>query len=325
MRISVYLALAASVLLTVVAPAAGRRLPPGRAAAVLAVAAVTAGCGWAWDLALLAWTLIGQLGVVRRFGHWSGPVLAAHDPVPPVTAGVAVVLVCVVAATTAVSALRCGRDVSWLLRTARRAPVVAAGGLVVVDDPAPAALALPGRPGRVLVTSSLLRALSAAERRVLFAHEQSHLRHAHLGYRLLVRLAAGLNPLLWPMVADCDYVLERWADEDAATAVADRGLAAAALARAALATNASGTGTARAGTARSGTGPSSGATGPAMSAFQEHTVTRRVAALLGPPPPSRWLPAVGPAVLGLIAAVCAVEAGREIDRMFDLALYVWPR
>ncbi|WP_322780989.1 M48 family metalloprotease [Frankia sp. Cas4] len=320
MRISVYLALAASVLLTVVAPAAGRRLPPGRAAVVLAAAAVTAGCGWAWDLALLAWTLIGQLGVVRRFGHWSGPVLAAHDPVPPVTAGVAVVLVCVVGATTAVSALRCGRDVTWLLRTTRRAPVVAAGGLVVVDDPAPAALALPGRPGRVLVTSSLLRALSTAERRVLFAHEQSHLRHAHLGYRLVVRLAAGLNPLLWPMVADCDYILERWADEDAAIAVADRSLAAAALARAALATTESSTGT-----ARSGTAPSPGAAGPAMLAFHEHAVTRRVAALLGPPPPSRWLPAVGPAVLGLIAAVCAVEAGREIDRMFDLALYVWHR
>ncbi|WP_322748264.1 MULTISPECIES: M48 family metalloprotease [unclassified Frankia] len=288
------------------ATAGARRLPPRRAAAVLAAAAVAAGCGWAWDLALLAWTLIGQFPLVRRFGHWSGPVLAAHDPVSPMIATLATVLVVVAAATMMVSVLRCGRDVGWLLRTARHCPPATGGGLVVVDDPAPRALAVPGLPGRVVVTSSLLRALTAAERRVVFAHEHSHLRHAHLGYRLLVRLAAGLNPLLWPLVADCDYTLERWADEDAATAVADRGLAAAALARAALAT------------------VDTDAAAPSALAFHEHAVSRRVAALLAPPPPLRWLPAVVPAALGLIAAVCAVEAGREVERLFELAMHGWP-
>ncbi len=307
MRLSVYLALAASVGLAVAAPAAARRLPPRRAATLLVAAAVTAGCGWTWDLALLAWTLIGQFPPVRRLGHWSGPVLATNDPVSPVTASIAAAMVVLATGTSALSILRCGRDVSWLLRMARHAPAVADGGLVVLDDPAPRALAVPGLPGRVVVTSSLLRVLSAAERRVLLAHEQAHLRHAHIGYRLAVRLAAGLNPLLGAMVADCDYALERWADEDAAAAVADRDLAAVALSRAALA------------------GIGTDAAAPTVLAFHEHAVSRRVAALLAPPPPPRWLPVVLPAALGLIAAASAVEAGREIERMFDMAMHVWPQ
>ncbi|WP_239396699.1 hypothetical protein [Frankia sp. CiP3] len=59
------------------------------------------------------------------------------------------------------------------------------------------------------------------------------------------------------------------------------------------------------------------------SPFHEHAVTRRLAALFAPPPLSRWLPAAIPAVLGLIAAVRAVDASREIGRMFDLAMHVW--
>ncbi|WP_239340573.1 hypothetical protein [Frankia sp. CiP3] len=106
------------------------------------------------------------------------------------------------------------------------------------------------------------------------------------------------------MVADCDYALERWADEDAATAVADRGLAAVALTHAALATTDS--------------------AAPTVLAFHEHAVTRRVSALLAPPPPPRWLPAALPAALGLIVAACAVEAGREVERLFELAMHVLP-
>ncbi|WP_207386304.1 hypothetical protein [Protofrankia symbiont of Coriaria ruscifolia] len=145
--ISAYLALAASVGLAVAAPAAARRLPPRRAATLLVAAAVIAGCGWTWDLALLAWTLIGQFPPVRRLGRWSSPVLATNDPVSPITAIIA-------AGTSALPVLRCGRDVSWLLRTARHAHAAADGGLVVLDDPAPRALAVPGLPGRVMVTSS---------------------------------------------------------------------------------------------------------------------------------------------------------------------------
>ncbi|WP_239309142.1 hypothetical protein [Frankia sp. Cj3] len=71
------------------------------------------------------------------------------------------------------------------------------------------------------------------------------------------------------------------------------------------------------------TGIGLGPAAPERSPFHEHAVTRRLAALFAPPPLSRWLPAAIPAVLGLIAAVRAVDASREIGRMFDLAMHVW--
>ncbi len=107
-----------------------------------------------------------------------------------------------------------------------------AGGLLVVDDPTPAAVAVPGLPGRIVVSSGMLRALSTDERRVLLAHEQCHLDAAHWLYRFAVRLAAAVCPPARPLVSPCDQALERWADEAAATAIGDRRLAAQAVARA---------------------------------------------------------------------------------------------
>ncbi|MGW7378006.1 SpoIIE family protein phosphatase [Streptomyces sp. NPDC054794] len=50
---------------------------------------------------------------------------------------------------------------------------------VELADEQPDAYALLGRPGRIVVTSGMLRALPAEERAVLLAHEQAHLAHGH--------------------------------------------------------------------------------------------------------------------------------------------------
>ncbi|MEP6851048.1 MAG: M48 family metalloprotease [bacterium] len=55
-------------------------------------------------------------------------------------------------------------------------------GLVVVQDDLPDALALPGMSGRIVVSTGMLRALSAEEKRVLLAHEAAHLTHRHYVY-----------------------------------------------------------------------------------------------------------------------------------------------
>ncbi len=81
----------------------------------------------------------------------------------------------------------------------------------------------------------MLAALSAGERRVLIAHEASHLRHRHYIYLHLADLAAAANPLLRSTARAIKQAVERWADEDAAASVGDRDLAGRALARAALA------------------------------------------------------------------------------------------
>ncbi|WP_301127203.1 M56 family metallopeptidase, partial [Streptomyces cacaoi] len=97
--------------------------------------------------------------------------------------------------------------------------------LAVLPDPAPYAYALPGTaraPGRVVVSTAMLDALDADERAALLAHERAHLAAGHHRHLLAVRLAACANPLLRPLREAVAYNAERWADEDAALAVADR-------------------------------------------------------------------------------------------------------
>jgi hypothetical protein len=108
--------------------------------------------------------------------------------------------------------------------------------LVIADWSAPLAVAIPGRPGHLLITTGILKLLDARERRVLFAHEHAHLAHRHHRLVAVTAAAAALNPLLIPARDAVAYLVERWADEDAAAAVGDRALTARAVARVALAT-----------------------------------------------------------------------------------------
>ncbi|KPC62541.1 M56 family metallopeptidase [Streptomyces chattanoogensis] len=124
------------------------------------------------------------------------------------------------------------------LRAARQAAGTASGELSVHPDERPYAYALPGpfgRRGRIVVSSAMLRSLSAEEREVLFAHERAHLAGRHHLFLSCAHLAATLHPLLRGLREPLTYALERWADEVAAEAVGDRQLAARAIGRAALA------------------------------------------------------------------------------------------
>ena len=99
----------------------------------------------------------------------------------------------------------------------------------------PTAFAVAGAPGHVVVSTAMLNALDADERKVLLAHEAAHLRHHHHLYTQLAQLAAAANPLLRPLARVIAEGTERWADEVAAAEVGSRRLVARGLARAALA------------------------------------------------------------------------------------------
>jgi hypothetical protein len=109
------------------------------------------------------------------------------------------------------------------------------GGIAVVSSPYPTAFALPGRPGQIIVSRSMLQLLDGEERRALLAHERAHLDLHHHRYLRAVELAAAFLPMLRPFVNRVRLATERWADEQAAGEVGDRHLVARALARAALA------------------------------------------------------------------------------------------
>ncbi|MEU3458357.1 M56 family metallopeptidase [Streptomyces sp. NPDC006733] len=184
-----------------------------------------------------------------------------------------------------------------------------AGELAVLRDSEPDAYALPGRPGRIVVTTGMLRALRPAEREALLAHERAHLAGHHHRFLVVAALAATCHPLLRGLREPLSYALERWADESAASAVGDRRLAARAVGRAALASRAAGS--ARPSAALGAT------TGP---------VPRRVAALLRATPPAGPRQFRGPRLVAallagclLLSAAAAVEAATDLHESVEIA------
>jgi hypothetical protein len=294
-RLAVFLPFLASALFALVGPGLLRRARPSVSVWAATIGAGVAAAGSTWSLCLLVASLLDPgTGLVEEV---AGDRAASRllTAVPRLTQALAVLAVPLLAA------------VGWrlwhmvvgrrrLYRTLRAACLGSGGSdLVVLDDPVPEAFALPGRPPYVVVSSGMLGALPAAERRVLLAHERAHIADGHSWHLALADAAAALNPLLFRVRQISVYMCERWADERAAVAVADRGLAAKALARAALAAEHQ-------------------RQSRAKLAFHEHDVAGRVAALGRPPVRHRL-------VLILLPLLLAFSVGMllsEIDATRDL-------
>lgn len=231
MTITVYMPLVITGVFGLIAPTLARRLPPRLATWLLSAGALFAAMATMATLGLLALPQCVQVPAVARWGGWSDRSLAHLDPVrAPVAVAAAVALTGLLAHAVAVGAAR-----SRALRSAHRlAATISPGGeLVVVPSASREAFCLPGRPGRIVVTSAMLRALDARQRRALLAHERTHLYARHHCHHIAVRVSAALNPLLRPVVGAVALSCERWADETAAEA-SDRQAVATALVRAAL-------------------------------------------------------------------------------------------
>lgn len=212
----------AAVAFTLAARAVPRRLDPRTATLILVVSATAAAAAFVGAIALIA------LGFITQYTPLSGvcrAVTATHDRVPvwlgaPAVAAIGLIVM---------SAARAHRQ----LRMLDGPP--SGRDLEVVAIPEPTAYAVPGRPGHVVVSVGMLKALPADERRVLLAHERSHLDNDHHRYLRLMELAAAAAPVMSPLRCQVRQATERWADEDAAVEVGDRRLVARAIAHAALA------------------------------------------------------------------------------------------
>jgi hypothetical protein len=292
MKFAIYLPALACVLIAVAAPRlAGRRQSPAAATWTLTLAASLAGLAYIWSLALLAGTLVDDLlpGLPGRQGV---RLLADRSPVNDLVAG----------AATGALVLGLVRLVRTRLAdraTYRQLAEACAGsheGLVVLADRVPRAFAAPVGSGHVVVSSGMLAALSAAERRVLITHERTHLHRRHHWHAGVVRAAAAVCPLLVPLPAASTYLCERWADEVAAGEVGDRRLAATALARAALA--------------------ASTAPGADLAlGFHRAGVADRVSALQRPPARRRPVLAVAPLLVVAVAVAADIDATGDFVRL----------
>lgn len=307
MSVAVYMPLLLSLLAPMPARHVASRLEPAAATWLLAAVAVALAAVSMAALAALAATVAGQVPLLAAHGHWSAQVIRRDDPTTlPVAVSACLLLAGAIAAACR-TAVRSLRALASAARTGRGLP--GPGRLAVIDDPAPAACAVPGRPGRIVVSTGMLAALTDKEQQVLLAHESAHLARRHYVFVALAQVAAAANPLLRPLAAAVQYTTERWADEHAARQVGDRRLTARTIGKAALLTSAAGRGLpaalpVAAGALR-GTGP----------------VPRRIAALLAPPPGR------GPLLLLLIAALIllavaginTLEAARDIHVLFRVA------
>ncbi|MGN6815661.1 MAG: M56 family metallopeptidase [Solirubrobacterales bacterium] len=287
----------------VLGPHLARCLPPRHATWLISVGAVVSALSAATVLCLVGAALVGQFLDLAGFGHWSAATLREHSPTEPGVAALA--LLAALASGGAVAFVGC-RQALVVLAAFRASKGMAAGGeLVVIEEAEPSAVAVPGRPGRIVVSRSLLQALSPGERRVVLAHERAHLEGGHHWHRSAVALAIAANPLLTPLRGAITYATERWADERAAAELGDRRRAADALARVALLTN---------GSTRYGF--------PRLAAGRD-AVPARVSALLADAPeprPALSLAMIGLLVLGLLATFVLEK---DIEHLFELAGHVY--
>jgi hypothetical protein len=276
MIVAVYLPLVLPLLAVPLVRWLAARLHPAVSTWFLVLSVILLGTSAMVALALLMFAALSVVSLFARLGHWSPAVVRHHHVVHLLADVPASVFVVVLSAAAVGAGVRRWRAI----RAAHTAAALDPAGseLMVVEDDRPLAHALPGRPGRIVVSTSMLATLGPAERRALLAHERAHLAWRHHRFVAIVDVLAAANPILRPLVPVIRYTTERWADEIAARQVGDRAVVARAVGIAALAGNAEPDpfepeiGSRR---RRPGSGSALAGGGP---------IPRRVAALLGDPP-----------------------------------------
>lgn len=303
MHLAVYVPLLLGVVFALSAPALARGLPPVAATWLLSAGSLVTAAGAAAALGLLGFTLVAQSPLLASSGHWSYAELRSIDPVATPVGALAVAALVLGTGRLAITVahwLRALRDTHRLAADLPRA----GGELAVIEDAARLAYAVPGRPGRIVVSTGLLLGLDAGERRAVLAHERAHLRYHHHLHHAATQLARAVNPLLGRVGAAVALSTERWADEAAAD-TCRRGTVASALIRAAV-----------------GGRPSAG---PVVLGAADRHVADRVRALAAPAPRlSVWRVGVLLALLGASAAT-AVHAAGDAERLLDVAQYAYHR
>ncbi|PRY45089.1 M56 family metallopeptidase [Umezawaea tangerina] len=276
------------------------RLRPEPALRVVAWSAVVAAAASTVTLLLFAVKALVEVPAVAALGGWSAETVAADTAGVPWVSWFSLAWV----PPAALMAAWRWRGRRAALREARSAVdrLEPRGDLVTVADDRVAAFALPGLPRRIVVTTGMLSVLDERQRGALIAHERAHLHGGHHRLVWLTRLAATVQPLLWPVAHQVAYLVERVADESAAAEVGDRRHVARAIGVAALA-------------AKADRGP----LGALMAlGSSPGTVPRRVSALMAPRRRLGW-PGVLLVLLAVATVVWTAEGARDLQELLELA------
>jgi hypothetical protein len=286
-------------------------LEPRQATWLLTISAVALATCSSVALALLAAYAAARIPWLAVLGDYSQRVVRRADPIPQPAGALAGIAL--VAALVAVAILIRSRARA-LAESYRRAALLHDNdGVVVMRGTGIEAYALPGRPGRIVVSGELLDRLDADGRTALIAHEQAHLSGRHHLFVAAARLAAAANPMLIPVARSVEFTVERWADEHAADVTGDRGLVAETIGHVALLASARPTRL---------TGMSLGVVASAarrVSLALAGPVPRRVAALLTAPPRRRIAVLAACLALVAVAGVAAFDTAGDLHALLEVA------
>ncbi|ARP70283.1 hypothetical protein LK07_11380 [Streptomyces pluripotens] len=306
MRIAVYLPLLLSFLAPLGARPLSERCEPRLATWLLTTASLVLAAASTVSLTLLAVTGLLRIPLLASLGHWSAHTAQRDDPTEFSIALFAGVLL-----GTAVLA---SAHMLWQRARSLAAAALAAAcmpthdGLVVVEDEVPDAYAVPGLPGRIVVSTGMLHTLDDTEHDILLRHERTHLSGHHYLFVAFAQLGASANPLLRPLATAVTYTIERWADENAATATGDRARVARVVGKAALA--------AHHGPVRAPLpGAALGFLGRRNPLSAAGPIPRRVAALLAPPLRRHSGLAAATAAVIVTAALATADAASDFHHL----------
>jgi Zn-dependent protease with chaperone function len=286
-------------------------LEPRQATWLLTIAAVALAACSTIALALLAAFAAARTPFLAALGDYSQQVIRHGDPIPS-SAG-ALAGLALVAAAVAVAVLFRNRARALAESYRRAAQLHGRNRVVVVPGPVIEAYAMPGRPGRIVVSGLLYDHLDADSRTALIAHEQAHLSGRHYLFAAAARLAAAANPMLLPVARSVEYTLERWADEHAAVVTGDRGLVAETIGQVALLAS---PGPARLPSMSLGI---VGSRARRVSVAWAGPVPRRVAALLTAPPRRHIVLLAACAVIVLLTGLAAMETAGDLHALLEVA------
>jgi Zn-dependent protease with chaperone function len=264
------------------------RLRPEAAVTVLVMSIVTAAAACLISLTAFALKAVAEVHAVGRWLGYSDSVVRADTGHEPWVSWLSVALL-VVAVAGMVRVWRQHRRELGIAREFSALPVDA-DRVTMIDDSRAEAFAVPGPPGRVVVTTGMRSVLDDKQYRALLAHERAHLDSRHHALVLYARLAAAVHPVFRWLTRRIDFLVERAADERAAEKLGDRRVVARAIGAAAL----------RASEARLGLSMAPGR----RDLRGAGVVPRRVASLLAPRYAAR--------LLMLVAVPVAVAAGSVV-------------
>ncbi len=187
-------------------------------------------------LGLIAWPLVARVPQVAQQGHWRPDGVAVVDPVPTVVSLAALAALAWMATRVLVVGARLRRERRQARRLLAAGPPLHVAGrtVMLVEHDEAVAFAVcplvPGSPSGIVISTALVGLLDHDELCAVVAHEHAHLRHRHG-----VIAAAATVAAAWPGLRTVSevvvHLLERWADENAATTVERRIVARALAAR----------------------------------------------------------------------------------------------